>query len=166
MATLDQLKRALVQKAAEVARGSQRKSLTSGEYEDGFSILMRDPGRTTYRDFIIPQLASLLTPLLKSRHRVSVLEIGPGPESVLGYLPEKQRRKIGQYTAFEPNDIFASKLKTSLISTSDRTSVLPCLTDNPDIRQEPFTLESAARDTGFFDVVLFCHSMYGMRPKR
>ncbi|RYP85620.1 hypothetical protein DL770_005011 [Monosporascus sp. CRB-9-2] len=53
-------------------------------------------------------------------------------------------------------------------------SPLPCLESPPDIRRIPFVLDNnIGSDTGTgtsdadekYDVILFCHSMYGMKPK-
>ncbi|KAL6795436.1 hypothetical protein J3E68DRAFT_404279 [Trichoderma sp. SZMC 28012] len=161
MATLDALKRALRQKAT-----SPTQPLSDEQYSAGFDILLQGPGWKTYQDFIFPQLSQVLTTLFNSRIRISVLEIGPGPKSVLGYLPNDQRRKINRYAAFEPNDSYATELQEWL----ETQSPLPCLESHPDIYRVPFTLDSIVTDANDgqekFDVVLFCHSLYGMKPKR
>ncbi|KAL6698076.1 hypothetical protein J3F84DRAFT_366426 [Trichoderma pleuroticola] len=161
MATLDALKRALRQEAT-----SPKQPLSDEQYSAGFDILLQGPGWKTYQDFIFPQLSQVLTTLFNSRIRISVLEIGPGPKSVLGYLPDDQRRKINKYAAFEPNDLYATELQEWL----ETKSPLPSLESLPDIYRAPFTLDSAVTDANDgqekFDVVLFCHSMYGMTPKR
>ncbi|KAK4080200.1 CAZyme family AA7 [Trichoderma harzianum] len=161
MATLDALKRALRQKATFPTQ-----PLSDEQYSAGFDILLQGPGWKTYQDFIFPQLSQVLTTLFNSRIRVSLLEIGPGPKSVLGYLPDDQRRKINRYAAFEPNGSYATELQEWL----ETQSPLPCLESHPDIYRVPFTLDSIVTDAndghGEFDVVLFCHSLYGMKPKR
>ncbi|KAJ5518108.1 Higher eukaryotic phosphomevalonate kinase [Penicillium expansum] len=174
MATLDSLKGALRQKA--IASGIvQKQPLSDIQYSAGFDILLRGPGWMTYQDFIIPQLSQLLAPLLDSRN-ISVLEIGPGPKSVLGHLPGHLRQRIRRYAAFEPNDLLATRLQNWLSSTSETESPLPCLESPVDIYRVPFDLNSNANSgtsasTGThdsdekFDVILFCHSMYGMEPK-
>ncbi|CAM1508706.1 Fc.00g055540.m01.CDS01 [Cosmosporella sp. VM-42] len=173
MATLDVLECTLRQKvsAAEV---STAQPLSHTQYSTGFDILARGSGWNTYQDFIIPQLSLLLAPLLNSRAHISVLEIGPGPRSVFGYLPDHLRRNIRRYAAFEPNDLFAERLDESLCSTSETEVWLSCLDSPPDIHRTPFVLENNARsDTSTstsngdekFDIILFCHSMYGMKPK-
>lgn len=173
MATLDSLKEALRQKA-EGTTSSQKQKLSDTQYSAGFDILVRGPGWLTYQDFIIPQLSQLLAPLLNSRLHVSVLEIGPGSKSLLGYLPNHLRRKVRKYTAFEPNRLFATRLEKWLFSTSETESSLPCLESPPSIHRIPFVLENnrgsgtstGARDNDEkYDIVLFCHSMYGMKPK-
>jgi adenine phosphoribosyltransferase len=172
MATLDSLKCALKQGATETA--SPRKPLTYEQYSVGLDTLVRGPGWTVYENFIIPQLLHLLVPLTNSRGRISVLEIGPGPKSVLGCLPRGLRQKIQRYAAFEPNELFASSLKEWLSSSSEMESPLPGLECLSSIHNMPFTLHSDSnstiatceRDNGeTFDLVLFCHSMYGMKPK-
>ncbi|KAL6411865.1 adenine phosphoribosyltransferase [Ilyonectria robusta] len=174
MATLDALKSALRQKAAPVDL-STTQPLSHEQYSSGFDILVQGSGWSIYQDFIIPQLALLLAPLSQSSIQLSVLEIGPGPKSILGYLPDDVRRKIKKYTAFEPNDLFATRLEEWISSTSDTESSLPCLETPPDIHRAPFVLDgstsggtsTATSDSNEkFDVILFCHSMYGMNPKR
>ncbi len=165
MATLDALKLAL-RGTIKPTAPHQNHPLSDEEYSAGFEILAQGPGWKTYEDFIIPQLSQLLSPLFDSRIRVSVLEIGPGPKTVLGYLPDHMRRKIGKYTALEPNGLFATRLEEWL---SDTKPPLPCLESPPDIQRIPFVAgpDDAATGSGEgkFDVVLFCHSMYGMNPK-
>ena len=126
----------------------------------------------TYQDFIIPQLSQLLATLFNSRIHISALEIGPGPKSLLGYLPGRLRRKIRRYTAFEPNGLFATRLKEWLCSTSETESPLPCLESPPDIHRISFVPGDNIRggtdtsdDNEKYDIILFCHSMYGMKPK-
>ena len=126
----------------------------------------------TYQDFIIPQLSQLLATLLKSRSRISVLEVGPGPKSLLGYLPSHLRRQVRKYTAFEPNGLFAARLGEWLCFTSEKESPLPSLENPPNIHRIPFVLpDKSDTSTGTrdndeeYDFILFCHSMYGMKPK-
>ncbi|KAH6603207.1 hypothetical protein Trco_007982 [Trichoderma cornu-damae] len=173
MATLDALKLALRQKAAAAA-SSAKQPLSDTQYGAGFDSLVRGPGWTVYRDFIVPQLGRLLAPLFDSRIRISVLEIGPGPKSVLGYLPGHLRRGVKRYAALEPNGLFAAQLEEWLCPGSEKESPLPCLENAAEIRRIPFALDGSAGSgagTGSsdgdekFDVVLFCHSLYGMKPK-
>jgi adenine phosphoribosyltransferase len=176
MATLDTLKRTLRKKAAETAPSppSSTQRLSDSQYKAGFDILMQDHGRTTYQDFVVPQLSQLLAPLFHSRPGISVLEVGPGPKSVLGYLPSDLRRKIKRYAAFEPNNLFAAELQEWLCSSPQTESPLPCLEGLPGIKRAPFIPNSNTKTGGSvgaeggaeaFDVVLFCHSLYGMKPK-
>ncbi|GAB1315514.1 Phosphoribosyl transferase domain protein [Madurella fahalii] len=170
MATLDSLKLALRRKVGATAPPTNH-PLSDEEYSAGFDILTQGLGWTSYEDFVIPHLSRLLAPLFDSRVRVSVLEIGPGPKTVLGYLPDRMRRKIRKYTALEPNGLFATRLEKWLCPTSQGAPPLPCLESQPDIHRIPFVADSedaatgAGGDGGKFDVVLFCHSMYGMKPK-
>lgn len=153
---------------------SARKPLSDKQYSLGFDILVRGSGWMSYRDFIIPQLSRLLAPLVKSRGRISVLEIGPGPKSVLACLARHLRQKIWRYTAFEPNELFATSVEEWISSASEIESPLPGLKCPPRIHRMPFIPHSHRRsDIGIsgcdndekFDIVLFCHSMYGMNPK-
>lgn len=169
MATLASLKLALGQTVT--AASSQRQSLSDAQYSAGFSFFNNDSGWKVYQDFIIPQLSQLLIPLVKSRKHISVLEIGPGPKSVLANLPCQLRQKIKRYAAFEPNELFATNLQEWLCFSSEGESPLPCREGALDIRRAPFVLENnqkSATDDGDekFDVILFCHSMYGMKPRR
>lgn len=166
MATLESLKRALRQEAKATAL-SPEQPLSETQYSAGFDILVRNSGWMTYQDFIIPQLPQLLAPLFDSRIHISALEIGPGPKSLLGYLPSHLRQKVRKYTAFEPNGLFAARLEEWLCSTSETESPMPYLESPADIRRIPFTLEDdvGSTDGEKFDIILFCHSMYGMKPK-
>ena len=174
MATLDSLKQALRQEANATA-SSPKQPLSDTQYSAGFDILVQGSRWMTYQDFIIPQLSQLLAPLFNSRIHVSALEIGPGPESLLGYLPSHMRRKVTKYTAFEPNDLYATRLEEWLCSTSETESPLLCLEKPPDIHRTPFVLQDSIEngsgtgtsdDDEKYDIILFCHSMYGMKPKR
>lgn len=173
MATLNALKLALKQEVAAIS-SSAKQPLSDAQYSAAFEMLTQGPGWTTYQDFIIPQLSQLLAPLFDSRVHISVLEIGPGPKSVLGYLPGCLRRKVKKYTAFEPNRLFAAGLPKWLHDTSGTESPLPLLESQPDIRRIPFVLKDnrgtdsgtgAGEDNEKYDIILFCHSMYGMTPK-
>ncbi|KAK8133404.1 phosphoribosyl transferase domain protein [Apiospora sp. TS-2023a] len=167
MATLESIKVALRQKATEA---TSKKRLSDSQYGEGLEILVQGSRWRTYEEFIIPQLSTGLGPLFDKRTHVSVLEVGPGPKSVLGHLPLRMRRKIFRYTAFEPNRLFASQLGEWLSPTTTMSDTeehpMPRLGETPDIRPVPFTLETAlgAEENQAFDVVLFCHSMYGLKP--
>ncbi|KAI0601424.1 phosphoribosyl transferase domain protein [Biscogniauxia sp. FL1348] len=176
MDTLDSLKSVLRQKVPTLTYSSSSSSTVSSlkqplsdtQYSVGFEILKTGSGWTTYEDFIIPQLSQLLSsPLFNSRTRISVLEIGPGPKSVLGYLPGHLRRKIIRYSAFEPNGLFATSLEEWLCFASQTEVPMPCLESSPNIYRIPFSLPEVGTsdDDQKFDLVLFCHSMYGMKPK-
>ncbi|KAI3394257.1 hypothetical protein diail_2960 [Diaporthe ilicicola] len=177
MATLDSLKRALREKGEILSTSSLKRPLSDTQYNAGFEILVRGPGWMNYEDFMIPQLSKLLAPLLNSRAHISVLEIGPGPKSLLGYLPHHLRHKVKRYTALEPNGLFATKLETWLCPTSDTESPLPSLGSPPQIHRTRFapkgdtaggtdTCNGRHNNDDRYDLILFCHSMYGMKPKR
>lgn len=173
MATLETLKKAL----RETAEDALKQPLSDAQYSAGFDILTHGAGWMTYEDFIIPQAVRLLDPLFASHPQVSVLEIGPGPRTLLSYLPIQLRRKIRKYKAYEPNGLFATHLEESLSHNLENGSPLPNL-KSPEICRRPFDSEDAkvshdntsnsrpvdeARDK--YDVILFCHSMYGMGDK-
>ncbi|CAG8400089.1 unnamed protein product [Penicillium salamii] len=174
MATLNSLKLALRQNSLEGAP-TQRLRLSDRQYSDGFSILAKRRESMMYKDFIIPQLCHLLPPLFHLRASISILEIGLGPESVLFYLPEYLRQRITKYTAFEPNKLFAKKLEARLGSSTGTGSSMPGLDSLAIVHQVSFDPYSPhASDTGpgrhesneKFDLILFCHSLYGINPKR
>lgn len=178
MATLDSLKRALRQTAEEAASSPPPKlPLSEAQYSAGLDILKQGAGWLTYEDFIIPQSSRLLGPLFDSRHEVSVLEIGPGPTSLLSYLPRHLRHKVKKYKAFEPNSLFAARLEESLGPQPEWEATLPYLTSPPDICRQPFdagdkkgndtarTNNPSLDDDERYDAIIFCHSMYGMKPK-
>ncbi|EEP80673.1 conserved hypothetical protein [Uncinocarpus reesii 1704] len=173
MADLDSLKRVLKQKATATASLSKQ-SLSDTQYSDGFDNFVRGSGWAIYRDFIIPQMTEVLNTIFNSHALISVLEIGPGPKSILGYLPSHLRQKIKRYTAFEPNVLFATKMEKWLRPNLRAEWPFPCLENSPNIHRVPFILHSdrkmdAAGDTHDndekYDVILFCHSMYGLKPK-
>ncbi|KAI2637535.1 hypothetical protein GGS21DRAFT_511946 [Xylaria nigripes] len=170
MATFKSLKQALTRDSS-----TAKKPLSDIQYRAGFELLLRGPGWTVYQDFIITHLSRLLYTILHSRSHISVLEIGPGPQTVLGYLPDHLSRSIGRYAAFEPNQLFATSLEESLCSTSDVESTLPGLKSPPHIYRAPFDVNSStgaeagankSDNAEKFDLILFCHSMYGMKPRR
>lgn len=159
MATIDALKKALRRKAT--VHQVQQQPLSEAQYKAGFETLAR--GATAYPDFIVPQLTHLLVSLTNAHGRsFSVLEIGPGPQTVLATLPSHLRDRVDYFAAFEPNALFAANLEASLQES------FPNLTSSPIIYHGPFTLDSGSvisHPDRKFDVVLFCHSMYGMTPK-
>lgn len=176
MATLDSLKRALGQVAEDAEFSSLKQSLSDAQYSEGLDILTKGTGWINYEDFIIPQTSRLLGSIFGSRTHVSVLEIGPGPRSLLSYLPRHLRDKVRKYKAFEPNFLFAARLEESLDPGREKVSPFPCLKSPPDICRCPFDVEGnnatclrTSNNSGDndekYDVILFCHSMYGMKPK-
>lgn len=176
MATLDSLKQALRQVAEDANLSSLKQPLSDAQYSAGFDILTQGKGWTTYEDFIIPQTSRFLGPLFDSRNHVSVLEIGPGPTSLLSYLPRHLRHKVRKYKAFEPNCLFAARLEESLDPGPEKVPTLPCLDSLPDSCRRQFDVEgknpsclrtdnNSGKNDEKYDVILFCHSMYGMNPK-
>lgn len=170
MATLDSLKNAL-RRAAKDVLTAPPEPLSSADYKDFYSVLRLGLENSTYDKFIVPQLSSLLR-RFELRSSISVLEIGPGPSSVLAQIPYYTRRIITKYTAFEPNDLYRTSLEACLRPCGKGASPLPCLESQPDIRPTAFTADEAPsgksnQNSGDeqFDLILFCHSMYGMKPK-
>ncbi|KAH6613026.1 phosphoribosyl transferase domain protein [Boeremia exigua] len=169
--TLQDLKGAL-RVGTSSTTASSKQALSDTQYSIGFDILLQ--GSTAYEHFIFPQLTRLLAPLLDSRDRISVLEIGPGPKSVLGCLPDYQKRKIRRYEAFEQNQMSARSLEEWLSVDAKTRSRFPCLEDPPTIHRLPFDPQQSTCNgrngdvhdaDGRYDVILFCHSMYGMPSK-
>jgi adenine phosphoribosyltransferase len=110
----------------------------------------------------------------KSRTDLSVLEIGPGPQSLLAHLPDDLRRKFKTYNALEPNETFALRLEEQLQSATQTVPPLPCLVQPAKICRHPYNLQDNAKgysdkhaidQNNKYDLVLFCHSMYGMKLK-
>ncbi|KAI8962744.1 phosphoribosyl transferase domain protein [Daldinia sp. FL1419] len=171
MANIETLKKALRQSVTEITSSTTQR-LSDAQYSAAFDILMQGSRWTTYQEFIIPQLSRLLRPLFDLRAHISVLEIGPGPKSVLGYLPCQLRRKIRRYDAFEPNNLSGRKLKEWISTTTDAEQPFPSLEDLPHIHETPFSLDSqtvpcteaGTKGNIKYDIIIFCHSMYGMRP--
>ena len=130
MATLQHLKGKLGSTTSLMATSS-RKTLSDSQYRTSFDIMVQ--GSTCYQEFTFPQLARLLASLLDSKDRISVLEIGPGPRSVLGGLPDYQRRKIELYEAFEPNQLFAESLEAWLLVDTKGKLRFPSLRSPPTI---------------------------------
>jgi adenine phosphoribosyltransferase len=169
MATLNDLKRALWQ----AARMASYSPLSDTQYSTGYENLIQG-SESTYRNFIIPQLSQLLDTRFKLRTDVSVLEIGPGPRSVLGRLSRDLRAKFQSYDALEPNSLFASKLEKQLHPTNHTESIFPCLGQPAKIYRYPLAVDdnneicfdkSPFDASRKYDLILFCHSMYGMKPK-
>ena len=169
MATLDSLKQSLRSAAAEIL--SQQRAHTSPlsaeQYSAGFSAFAN---QMAYREFKIPKLPSLVESLLQTRTSLSILEVGPGPKSIIGRLPGHLRRRVSRYAGFEPNKLFAWPLRNSLLPASEGgEEQLPCLESEADIRRVLFPVDDEMAFYGGprrFDLVLFCHSMYGMADKQ
>lgn len=165
MATLDQLKSML----GEAVPPDATQPLSDEEYRAGFATFDADSIQQTYKQFIIPQLCGLLKPIVSGRARISVLEIGPGPKSVVGSLPQPLRRKIRKYVAHEPDDVYRGQLHEWLSGTSGNDPVFPCLEFPAILHPDRFTPGhghvAETSDEEKFDVILFCHSLYGNNPK-
>lgn len=172
MASLTDLKKALTSAATTPSPTIKQRTLTDAEYCNGFQALLKGTEWKTYLDFIIPELYHLVDSKTRSCKAFSVLEIGPGPRSVLGYLPINLKRKITSYTAMEPNELCALHLKESLRITTSGLR-FPAL-QYECIHRTPFDVAddiSSTLDYGVgsenvkFDLILLCHSMYGMGSK-
>lgn len=64
--------------------------------------------------------------------------------------------------------MFAKKLEKKLCSstTTDMEQPFSCLVTSVDVRGAPFDLRTDHDDDKKYDLVLFCLSMYGMKPRR
>ncbi|KAJ5214786.1 phosphoribosyl transferase domain protein [Penicillium chermesinum] len=168
MFTLDSLKEALLQASP---RTFPEKPISEEKYRAGFDELMKGSELITYREFIIPQLSRLLEALTKTHKHLSVLEIGPGAESVLGHLPKHQREKVGSYVAFEPVGLLAAKLKNWLCSKIGGSTPFPNQRCLPIVHEMAFHPRPERRcpvnDSyqGRFHIILFCHSIKNDLPE-
>ncbi|QPC70887.1 hypothetical protein HYE68_001639 [Fusarium pseudograminearum] len=158
MATLDALHIAFQQ---QIPSEASTKALSDDEYQQGFDLFLHHNGWSNYRDFVIPKLSQLLHSQFDSRKEVSVLEVGPGPKSVFGYLPNFMRQKITSYTAYEPNRLFAEKLEAWLHPSEDSPPFPSLCTSSINI--EAFTQETVVHEKQH--VILFCHSLYDVSSK-
>ncbi|KAI1061056.1 hypothetical protein LB507_010162 [Fusarium sp. FIESC RH6] len=158
MATLHALRIALKR---QIPENISTRPLSEAEYEEGFDLFWQHHSWTNYQDFVVPQLARLLVPQLQSRDRLSVLEIGPGPKSVLGYLPSSLRRNITKYTAFEPNSRFVRHLVKDLNPTNENAP-FPSL-KALSVHELPFTTNTKVDEK--YHIIIFCHSLYGIPSK-
>lgn len=116
---------------------------------------MQEPEHPTYHQFIVPQLTQLLLAFTKAHSAFSVLEVEPGPKSILSQLPLQLRRAISTYDGFEPNTLFAQSCTDWLLTDS---APLPLLVTPPQVQN----IASRLRKDRKYELVLFCHSLYGM----
>ncbi|KAF5569479.1 higher eukaryotic phosphomevalonate kinase [Fusarium phyllophilum] len=157
MATLNVLKKAL----KKVGDEAPRKPLNDKEYDDSLSLFVEASDEQTYRDnFIIPQLSELMTSL-STRDEISVLEIGPGPESVLGRLPASLRKRITKYVALEPSFQYTQSLQR-WVSPKENERPFPSSKQTL-VRPASFIKQSCPGEK--YDVILFCHGLYGLKNK-
>ncbi|KAK3374234.1 phosphoribosyl transferase domain protein, partial [Lasiosphaeria ovina] len=180
MATIDALKSALRAVAKVSHPPVEQRPLSDAETIAGYNLVVRGE-RETYREFVGPQLCTLVGALARSRGSLSVLEITPGPQSVLCLLPLELRSRVARYTAFEPSKSFAAELLEVLGHRNGKSNnnnnnnnnnapepprvLFPHLQHPPDIRETPFALNADFPRHDRFDVVLFGHGMYGMKPR-
>ncbi|KAI0882829.1 phosphoribosyl transferase domain protein [Annulohypoxylon maeteangense] len=169
MATIDSLRQSLQQKATEAA-SSSKQPLPDALRSAGADILRHGSAWTTIQEFIVPQLLKLSSPILRHRRDVRVLEINPGPKSVLGFLPRHWRRGIAAYSAYEPNALFATQLEEWLRPASEMESPMPGLMFPPRVFRVPFDMDCIKQYgedlMGHFDIILFGHGIYNMNPRR
>ncbi|KAL4817028.1 hypothetical protein BDW67DRAFT_184104 [Aspergillus spinulosporus] len=165
MATIESLKQALREKFKEKSP-TPGQPLSDIQYSNSFATLVKGSERI-YQEFIVPKLTELIASFDSN---ISLLEIGPGPTSVLRFLPRELRRNIKKYTAFEPNNLFATRLEDWLCHTSGGELPLPCLEGGHIVYRTRFPNSnpeaSIEKDVEKFDVIHFCHSLYGISPKR
>jgi hypothetical protein len=64
--------------------------------------------------------------------------------------------------------VFAKELEKQLClsPTTDANLPFPCLEDSAKLRRVPFSLQTAHEDSEKYDLVLFYHSMYGVRTQK
>ncbi|KAG5793044.1 hypothetical protein H9Q69_007918 [Fusarium xylarioides] len=157
MATLNALKKAL----KKVGDEAPRKPLNDKEYDDSLSLFAEASDEQTYRkNFMIPQLSELITSL-STRDEISVLEIGPGPESVLGHLPTTLRKRITKYVALEPSFQYTQSLQRWL---SPKEIERPFPSSNHTlVRPASFIKQRCPGEK--YDVILFCRGLYGLKNK-
>ncbi|CAJ0542969.1 Ff.00g003440.m01.CDS01 [Fusarium sp. VM40] len=154
MASLNVLKTALREK---VPNEASIKPLSEIQYSEGFDLFLQYLGWETYEQFTIPQLSQQLVDLSTTCNQISVLEIGPGPKSVLAYVPGSLRQRITKYTAFEPNSLFCEQLGEWLSTAEEAPFPSSKATV---VHQKPFGPDT--RTDGTYNIILFCHSLYGM----
>lgn len=168
MATLSELKRAL----REVS--TTKPPLSKGQYNAALEQSMQ-VAQWTPDESLIPQLSQLLAPLLNSRTSISVLDIWPGPKSILAELPDHLRRKISVYTAVGLNATYFERLSDWLASPEKTECPLPRLRPANLVQQTTPAAENLLEcrellsTNGFakvFDVVLFSDSTHGMGPRQ
>lgn len=94
MATLKGLKLVLWQKADETTTSSAKQPFPDAQNAAGLDILLHGSGWLTYQDSVILQLLEQLAPIFNSLDRISVLEIGPGRETILAHFASSFRRKV------------------------------------------------------------------------
>ncbi|KAF5234697.1 hypothetical protein FANTH_12049 [Fusarium anthophilum] len=157
MATLNALKKAL----KKVGDEAPREPLSDREYDVSLNLFAEASDEQTYqRNFLIPQLSELIASL-STRDELSVLEIGPGPESVLGQLPDSLRKRITKYVALEPSFQYTQSLQR-WASTQEKERPFPPSKQTL-VRPASFTTQSCPGEK--HDVILFCHGLYGLKHK-
>lgn len=168
MATLSELKRALREAS------TPRPSLSKGQYNAALEQSMQ-VARWTPDESLILQLSRLLAPLLNSRTSISVLDLWPGPKSILAELPDHLRRKISFYTAVELNDTYFEQLSDWLARPETTECPLPRLKPGNLVQQTTPATGNMLECREFlptnefdkvFDVVLFSDSTHGMGPRQ
>ncbi|PVH93019.1 hypothetical protein DM02DRAFT_697746 [Periconia macrospinosa] len=162
MSSLYGLKESL-RKEANILPASVKRLFTQKEYCTVSKHLLENQVSAIRREFIVPQLSQVLSQLLQSRRFLSVLEIGPGPNTVLGLLPEHLRRGIGKYITFEPIEECADQLEKHLQHPSESQDLFSCLRSPPVINRTRFLPGENCLEK--FDLILFCHSMYDLGPE-
>ncbi|RAK72133.1 phosphoribosyl transferase domain protein [Aspergillus fijiensis CBS 313.89] len=161
---IDNLSRSLIAKASSAGGPS------SATEQRAASVTL-DTESPTDQYLTTTHLTQLLNPLFDSRDHVSVLEIRPGPKSILHYLSPRLRRKVWRYTAIEPEDSSATILEEWLHSTSKTESPLPCLESPPNIRRisldMAFPTLTGAMPVAYnskerFDIIFFSHGTHSV----
>ncbi|KAB5572477.1 phosphoribosyl transferase domain protein [Coniochaeta sp. 2T2.1] len=142
MAALTALKDALRKQPSSLP--SQPKiSLTDAQYAAGYEIITSGAGQEISQSFIIPQLSALNGRMISSHGYISVLE-----------ERDDGREEKTPFWLIIDNEAWKGK--------------------GPEVRTARFELEEGddsmeeeeGKEEEKFDVILVCHSMYGMKPER
>lgn len=148
------LKRPFIVNPARTDKNSNQKydvqSLTRDRYLETFKVLQSISQE--YQD-----IASFVATEIKNKigSSYSLLDVGAGSGYMLEKLGERLSiSNIKKYVAVEPDPVAAA----ALIQTLNRFSQVPSL-----VEIERFHQALATDLQQYFDVVLFCHSLYGVK---
>ncbi|KAL4982714.1 hypothetical protein BDW68DRAFT_182275 [Aspergillus falconensis] len=137
MATLKSLEQALRSIFKEKS-AIPGQPLSDTQYSNGFATMV-EGSKGIYQEFIVPQLAQLFA---NFDAHISLLEIGPGLTSRSSKIGFAIRREASYRYLVWKTDIHRTRFPHS----------------NPEA--------DSGRNAENFDVIPFCHSLYGISPKR